>query len=38
MRLLFQATAKFLLGLALVALLLFLPAGAVCWRLIPWIW
>ena len=29
MRLLFQATAKFLLGLALVALLLFLPAGTV---------
>ena len=31
MRLLFQATAKFLLGLVLVALLLFLPAGTVCY-------
>ena len=30
-RLLFQATAKFLLGLLLVALLLFLPAGTVCY-------
>ena len=31
MRLLFQATAKFLLGLVLVALLLFLSAGTVCY-------
>lgn len=30
-RLLFQATTKFLLGLLLVALLLFLPAGTVCY-------